>query len=82
MRSHFLSVLDRAAISEIGGDPGCTAGVTADFRRDAGRCRPSADHPHASGWFMALSDKALPLCPRALRNSQPLRSSVIPAASM
>jgi hypothetical protein len=29
----------------------------------------------ASGWLRALSDKALPLCPRAERNSQPLRSS-------
>jgi hypothetical protein len=62
VRRHFLRVLERAGIGEIGGDPSCTESMTADRRREA--------------------DNALPLCPRAVRNSQPLRSSAIPAASM
>jgi len=36
----------------------------------------------APGWLIGVSDGALPLCPRAVRNSQPLRSSTMPAASM
>jgi arginine exporter protein ArgO len=36
----------------------------------------------ASGWLIGLSERALPLWPRAVRNSQPLRSSAMPAASM
>jgi hypothetical protein len=34
----------------------------------------------ASGWLMAWSDSVLPLCPRAVRKSQPLPSSAMPAA--
>jgi hypothetical protein len=30
---------------------------------------------------MGLSDKTVPMCPRAVRNSQPLRFSAMPAAS-
>jgi hypothetical protein len=36
----------------------------------------------ASGWLIGLSESALPLWPREVRNSQPLRSSTMPAASM
>ena len=36
----------------------------------------------ASGWLIGLSDNVLPLWPRTVRNSQPLRSSSMPAASM
>ena len=41
---HFLGVLKRTAIGEIGGDPGRSEGVTADFRRDAGRLGAAAYH--------------------------------------
>jgi hypothetical protein len=37
VRGHFLSVLERAAIGEIGGDPGRAERVATDFGRDAGR---------------------------------------------
>ena len=63
---HFLRVLKRAAIGEVGGDTGCTERVAADFRRDPGRRRTPAGQ--ASGWLMGLSDNVLPLCPRAVRN--------------
>jgi transposase-like protein len=36
----------------------------------------------ASGWLIGLAERALPLWPRAVRNSQPLRFSAMPAASM
>jgi hypothetical protein len=44
VRRHFLGMLERAAIGEIGGDPGRAEGVIADRRRDAGRGRAPADH--------------------------------------
>jgi hypothetical protein len=56
--------------------------VTADFRRDPGGAARRRIMRQASGWVMGLSDKVLPLCPRAVRNSQPLRCSTMPAASM
>ena len=34
MRGHFLGVLKRSIIGEVGGDPGGAERVTADFRRD------------------------------------------------
>ena len=34
MRRHFLRVLERAAVCEVGGDPGGAEPVTTDFRRD------------------------------------------------
>ena len=37
MRGHFLRVLERAAVGEIGGDPGGTKRVAADRRRNTGR---------------------------------------------
>jgi hypothetical protein len=49
MRGHFLRVLERAALGEVGGDPGGTECVAADFRRDAGRRGAPADHPPGVG---------------------------------
>jgi len=45
VRGHFLRVLERAAIRKVGGDPGGTERVAADFRSNAGRGSPPADHP-------------------------------------
>jgi len=39
VRGDFLRVLERAAIGEVGGDPGGPEVVAADFCRDAGRRR-------------------------------------------
>jgi hypothetical protein len=36
MCRHLLGALERAAVGEVGGDPGGTKRVAADFRRDAG----------------------------------------------
>jgi len=36
MRRHFLRVLERAAVGEIGGDPGGAKSVATDFGRDGG----------------------------------------------
>jgi hypothetical protein len=42
--SHFLSMLERAAIGEIGSDAGRAERVIADRRSDAGCRRTPADH--------------------------------------
>jgi hypothetical protein len=70
------------AVREVGGDPGRAERVATDFGRDAGRLGAAAVMHQASDWFMARSDSASALWPRAVRNSQPLRSSAMPAASM
>ena len=57
VRGHFLGVLKRSPIGEVGGDPGGAERVTADFRRGAGRGGAPADHGQASGW---LWDNVLP----------------------
>ena len=49
MCRHFLRVLERAAVGEIGGDAGCPETVTADRRVDAGRERTTADHAPSIG---------------------------------
>jgi hypothetical protein len=46
---HFLSVFERAAIGEIGGDPGGAKRVASDFRGDAGRRRVTSDHAPGVG---------------------------------
>jgi hypothetical protein len=50
MRGHCLRVFERAAVAEIGGDPGRAKRVVADRRHDARGCRPPADH--APGVFL------------------------------
>jgi hypothetical protein len=42
MRGHFLRVLERAAVGEIGGNAGGAERVAADFGRDAGRLGAAA----------------------------------------
>jgi hypothetical protein len=46
MRRHFLRVLERAAVDEIRGDPGCAKRVASNFSRDPGRLGAPADHAH------------------------------------
>jgi hypothetical protein len=36
---HLLRVFERAAVGQVGGDPGGAECVAADRRRDVGRCR-------------------------------------------
>src|ERR1700724_2334705 len=79
---HFLGVLERAAVGKIGGDAGRAKGVAADRCRDAGRRDAPADHPPGVGLAIGLADSVVPLWPRAVRNSQPVRSSAMPAASI
>jgi hypothetical protein len=81
MHRHFLRVFERAAVGEISGDPGSAEGVTADFRAMPAAAPRSRIIRQASGWLIGVSDNELPLCPRAVRNSQPLQSSTTPAAS-
>jgi hypothetical protein len=45
VRRHFLGVLERTAIGEIGGNSGCPEPVAADFRGDTGCSGAPADHP-------------------------------------
>jgi hypothetical protein len=82
VRRHFLRVLERAAVGEVGGNPGGAEGVAADSAAMPAAAARRRIMRWASSWLIFLWDKALPLCPRAVRNSQPLRSSVMPAASM
>jgi hypothetical protein len=49
VRGHFLRVLERAAVGEIGGDPGGAKRVATDFPRDAGRRGAAADHAPGIG---------------------------------
>jgi RNA-directed DNA polymerase len=49
VRSHFLRVLERAAVREVGGDPGGAERVATDFGRDAGRFGATADHAPGVG---------------------------------
>src|ERR1700719_1050908 len=42
---HLLRVLKRAAVGEVGCDPGGAKRVTSNFCRDAGHGRAAADHP-------------------------------------
>jgi hypothetical protein len=53
--------------------------VTADRLGNAGRGAAPAIIRQASGWPMGLADNIVPLSPRAARNSQPFRSSAMPA---
>jgi hypothetical protein len=86
VRHHFLRVLERAAIGEVGGNSGCPARMAANRLSDARGRRTPVDHPpgirQASGWLIGFSDNELLLCPRVVRNSHPLRSSAMSAASM
>jgi hypothetical protein len=41
VRRHFLRVLERAAVGEIGGDPGRTEAMAPDPRGNAGRSAAS-----------------------------------------
>src|ERR1700726_4590787 len=45
VRGHFLRVIERAAVGEVGRDPGGAERVAADRLRNAGSRGPSADHP-------------------------------------
>jgi RNA-directed DNA polymerase len=49
VRSHFLRVLERAAVREVGGNPGGAERVATDFGRDAGRFGATADHAPGAG---------------------------------
>src|SRR4051794_8473804 len=49
VRSHFLGVLKRTAIGEIGGDPGGTERVAADRLGNAGRRGTPSDHAPGIG---------------------------------
>ena len=49
MRGHFLRVFERAAVGEIGGDPGRAEGVAADRLGDPGGDGAPADHPPGVG---------------------------------
>jgi len=48
-----------------------TESLAANRRRDAGHCLALADQAPGVRLAIVLSDKALPLCPRAARNTQP-----------
>jgi hypothetical protein len=82
MRRHFLGVLQRAPIGEIGGNTRGAEVVVADRRMDADSNRTTADQRQASGCDMGCSDSAVAVCPREVRNTKPLRSSAMPAASI
>jgi hypothetical protein len=43
VRRHFLRVLERAPVGEIGGDPGRAEAMAPDPRGDAGRLRTPAE---------------------------------------
>jgi hypothetical protein len=47
MRGHSLRIFERAAGLKIGGDPGCTENVAAEFLFETGFCRRAADHADA-----------------------------------
>jgi hypothetical protein len=68
MRGHRLRVLERAAIAEIGGDPGRAKRVISDRRVNAGRNRAPARQ--ASAWDIGASSA------RRRRSAQP-RSSFV-----
>ena len=83
MRRHLLRVLERAAVGEIGRDPGRAKRVIADRRHDAGRDGAPADHAPGVGLVHRLLGQRGRRCAAGLvRNSQPLRSSAMPAAAM
>jgi hypothetical protein len=48
---HFLRVIERAAVGEVGRDSSCTERVTTDFRRAAAARRQIMRK--ASGWLIA-----------------------------
>jgi hypothetical protein len=56
--------------------------MTADFLGGAGRRGALVDHPPRIRLAIGLSDSTVPSRPRLVRNSQPLRSSASPAASI
>src|SRR6266446_8524522 len=49
VRGHFLRVIERTAVGEVGGDPCCAKRVAADRRHDAGRRGAAADHAPGVG---------------------------------
>jgi hypothetical protein len=61
VRSHFLRMLERAAIGKVGGDPGVPKRVASDCFRDAGGGGSRRIIRQASGWLIGLSDSTLPL---------------------
>ena len=88
MRGLSCAAIDCACSSapplrEIGGDPGRAKRVIADRRDDAGRGGAPADHaPGVRPALIGCSVSTVALCRGLVRNSQPLRSSAMPAASM
>ena len=54
MRSHGLCVLKLTAVLEIGDDAGCSEGMIADRRHDAGSGRTLADHEPSGGLVHGL----------------------------
>jgi hypothetical protein len=75
-------MLQRAATAEIGGDPCRPKRVVADRRMDASRYSAPADHQPRCRLVHRLPGQHDAVVPGVVRNSQPLRSSAIPAASM
>jgi hypothetical protein len=66
---HFLSVLERSAVGEVGGDTGSPECVTANFLGDACRHGALADHPpriyrRQPEEAIALAQKGIRLNPR------------------
>jgi putative transposase len=57
VRGHFLRVLERAAIGEVGGDPGSTEGVAADRRGDARGPRRAGGRKQGFAPRLIVSDK-------------------------
>ena len=49
MRCHFLCVLERATVGEVGGNAGCAKRVAADFLSDARRRGSLSDHAPSVG---------------------------------
>jgi hypothetical protein len=58
MRSHFLRVLERAAVRKIRGDPGRPEGVAADRLGDAGGRGAAPDHAPSVGLTHRLVGKS------------------------
>jgi hypothetical protein len=54
----FLRVLERAAVGEIGSNPGRAEAVAADRLGDTGRQRAPADHPPRVGLVHWLFGKS------------------------
>ena len=80
VRGHFLRKLERAAVREVSGNPRGAERVVANFAAMPAAAVRRRIIRQASGWLIALSESTVPLCPRAVRNRKPLRSSAMLAA--